>query len=866
MSALGRVVRAGVGRRRVRTVVMVLTTLMAVTASVLAVGLLVAARAPFERAFAEQRGAHLTGQFDGTKVTAARLAATADAPGVTAAAGPFPIVSVRPRTVTGSDFLPAGVDLPPMTVVGRAESGGPVDVIDLVEGEWVTRPGQIVVAADAGPFRPGDRLAFPGTPGGPTLTVVGLARSVTGTGEAWVTPAQAESLAGPAHDTGGTGGTGAVGAAAESGNPSRVGGTAESGNPSRVGGPAESGNSTGPGGGSAAYEMLYRFRQAATEADLAAARAAIVADVPEGAMSGARSYLTVRQDETANAMAFVPFLAAFGVLGLCLSVLVIGIVVGGAVGAATRRIGVLKALGFTPAQVVRAYVAQALVPAALGCVLGVVLGNALALPVLNEVGEAFGAPAGGLPVWVDVAVPGAALLLVAVAAVVPALRAGRLRTVEAIAVGGGAGRAGGGGRGGAERRPVARLFGSRPLSLLPPAVRLGLAQPFARPARSATVGAAVVFGALSVTFAVGLALTLGKVQEGRMLDSAGSVVVEAGGGQGPPGAQVVPAEGAGGPGGPGGEREKADPAAVATVLRAQEGTRRFYGTAQAQVAVSGVTGATTVVAYEGDAAWGAPDMVAGHWLDGPGQAVVTGRFLTAAGIGVGDTVTLGEKGRRTTVRIVGEAFFTQDGGMTLLTSTATLTELGLGEEALPGRFHVRTAPGTDQAQYLDALNRALDGAGLAAFAHADGGNSSSVIVAMDALIGTLTLMLVVVAGLGVLHTVVLDTRERVRDLGVLKALGMTPRQTVAMVVVSVAGVGLLAGLVAVPAGIVLHGVVTPFMGDAVGMTLPDTVLAVYDGPVLACLALGGLVIAVTGALLPAGWAAGTGTARALRTE
>ncbi|MEE1763514.1 ABC transporter permease [Streptomyces sp. SP18BB07] len=852
MSALGRVVRAGVGRRRVRTVVMVLTTLMAVTASVLAVGLLVAARAPFDRAFAEQRGAHLTGQFDGTKVTAARLVATADAPGVTAAAGPFPIVSVRPRTVTGSDFLPAGVDLPPITVVGRKDAGGPVDVIDLVEGEWATRPGQIVVAAGAGPFRPGDRLAVPEAPGGPTLTVTGIARSVTGTGEAWVTPAQAETLAGETRDAGGAG---------------------------SVGGAAESGNSSDAGAGSTAYEMLYRFRQATTEADLAAARAAIVAAVPEGAMSGARSYLTVRQDETANAMAFVPFLAAFGVLGLCLSVLVIGIVVGGAVGAATRRIGVLKALGFTPAQVVRAYVAQALVPAALGCALGVVLGNVLALPVLNEVGEAFGAPAGGLPVWVDVTVPGAALLLVAVAAVVPALRAGRLRTVEAIAVGGGSGgagrggperrrvaRAGRAGRAGSERRRAARSFGARPLSLLPPAIRLGLAHPFARPARSATVAAAVVFGALSVTFAVGLALTLGKVQEGRILDSAGSVVVEAGGGQGPPGAQVVPVEGAGSPGGPDGEREKADPAAVATVLRAQQGTRRFYGTAQAQVAVSGVTGATTVVAYEGDSAWGAPDMVSGHWLDGPGQAVVTGRFLTAAGIGVGDTVTLDEKGRRTTVRIVGEAFFTQDGGMTLLTSTATLTELGLGEEALPGRFHVRTASGTDPAQYLDALNRALDGAGLAGFAHADGGNSSSVIVAMDALIGMLTLMLVVVAGLGVLHTVVLDTRERVRDLGVLKALGMTPRQTVAMVVVSVAGVGLLAGLVAVPAGIVLHGVVTPFMGDAVGMTLPDTVLAVYDAPVLACLALGGLVIAVAGALLPAGWAAGAGTARALRTE
>jgi hypothetical protein len=42
----------------------------------------------------------------------------------------------------------------------------------------------------------------------------------------------------------------------------------------------------------------------------------------------------------------------------------------------------------------------------------------------------------------------------------------------------------------------------------------------------------------------------------------------------------------------------------------------------------------------------------------------------------------------------------------------------------------------------------------------------------------LTLMLVSVAGLGVLNFVVLDTRERVHDLRVCKALGMSPRQTV----------------------------------------------------------------------------------------
>ncbi|WP_258539511.1 FtsX-like permease family protein [Streptomyces ipomoeae] len=127
-------------------------------------------------------------------------------------------------------------------------------------------------------------------------------------------------------------------------------------------------------------------------------------------------------------------------------------------------------------------------------------------------------------------------------------------------------------------------------------------------------------------------------------------------------------------------------------------------------------------------------------------------------------------------------------------------------------------------------------------------------------------MLVVVAGLGVLNTVVLDTRDRVHDLGIFKALGMTPRQTVAMVVTSVAGVGLPAGLVAVPLGIALHRAVTPLMGDAVGLTVPASDIAVYDSPLPVLLAVGGLVIAVAGALLPAGWAARAGTATALRTE
>jgi putative ABC transport system permease protein len=95
---------------------------------------------------------------------------------------------------------------------------------------------------------------------------------------------------------------------------------------------------------------------------------------------------------------------------------------------------------------------------------------------------------------------------------------------------------------------------------------------------------------------------------------------------------------------------------------------------------------------------------------------------------------------------------------------------------------------------------------------------------------------------------------------------MTPRQTIAMVVCWVAGTGLAAGVIAVPAGIVLHNHVLPVMAAAANTGLPASFLNVYGGAEVAALALAGLVIAVAGALLPAGWAARTRTASALRAE
>ncbi|MFG2810365.1 hypothetical protein ACLQ2D_34155 [Streptomyces sp. DT199] len=51
-----------------------------------------------------------------------------------------------------------------------------------------------------------------------------------------------------------------------------------------------------------------------------------------------------------------------------------------------------------------------------------------------------------------------------------------------------------------------------------------------------------------------------------------------------------------------------------------------------------------------------------------------------------------------------------------------------------------------------------------------------------------------------------------------------------------------------------------------GTGLPSPVLDVYGPVQLLLLGIGGVVIAMLGALIPAGWAAGARTVTALRTE
>jgi putative ABC transport system permease protein len=782
---VGRAVRGGVARRRVQTIVIALVLLISTGASVLALALVVDSSAPFDHSFAAQRGAHLAVIVNPARATPADVAATTRLRQVTATAGPFAALSIAAQLAGQAG--PNG-SLPPMTLAGRAAPGGRVDDVTLQSGHWADQPGQLVLgvnsASDVQVVLPlGAKITVLSAPGHPVLTVVGEATSVTNSADGWVAPGEITRLHAP-----GTPGS---------------------------------------------EQMLYRFRDAGTAAAVRADATAVRTALPSGAVTAVQSYLTVREQETSQIGPFVPFLVAFGVIGLVMSVLIVANVVSGAVVSGYRRIGILKSIGFTPGQVVAAYTVQVMVPALVGVLAGLVAGDLLAMMLLRQAANAYGVGQLSVPVWVDVAVPAVMLALVAIAALLPAMGASRLSAVQAIA----AGRAPRAGRGYAAHRLFGRLRLPRP-------VTIGLAAPFARPARTAITLVAVLLGAAAVTFAIGLGSSLNRVVGGLSHAAAEPVQIY----RTSQNSFIFTA---------------AQQRAVQAALAAQPGTRRYVAETDDPITAAGLTGQHPLTAFRGPAAWTGYPIISGHWYTGPGQAVVSTGFLTLTGKAVGGTVTIVVGGTPIPLRIVGEDFDARSRGVSVITDWQTLADAHLGPAlTAPGQYDIGLRPGVSAGSYAQSIGARLG----SSYAASLNTRNSVVVSLMLGLIGTLTVLLALVAGLGVLNTVVLNTRDRVHDLGVFKAIGMTPRQIVAMVICWVAGTGLVAGLIALPAGIALQRVVLPVMASSANLGLPASYLSVYRGPELVVLALAGVVIAIVGALLPAGWAARIGTASALRAE
>jgi putative ABC transport system permease protein len=782
-----------VRRRRLQSAVIVVMVALASGTITLALNLLLESRSPYDRAFQEQNGAHLKVFYDARQVNPGQLASTPAAIGASSSAGPWPNVHV---TVLHRESSP-GQSRHQLDLVGRDSPQGAAERLRLASGRWVQAPGEIVVTrafAAANRIGLGDHLVSLHTADKPALTVVGetvdISQTVAGSDyssiqsisraqRAWVPPSQVADLA---------------------------------------------------GGSGLGYQMAYRFRSPPGQAQLRDAMERLRASLPPGAIAGSSTYLVTRDAYQANNQFLLILLLAFGIFALVASLATTINLVLGTVLAGYRDIGISKALGFTPLQVVASLVAAMTIPALAGCAVGIPAGAALSLPLIRQAAQAccrldLLSPPTVSPLAVLLALAGILLCVVAAAAI-PALRAGRMSAVQAIA-------AGGAPRSPRAWRPSRRLQHLR----VPRPLSLGAGDAFARPLRGGLTVLAVLIGVATIVVASGLREALVQVVPvTSQVNGDVSLVRE----------PTVSDRG------------------VMAILNDQSQTHRVLASRNGPVVVPGLADPVDSVAFRGDArdlGW-SMFLVRGRWPGtSPGEVLLRRSVLEQAGLDVGSLFDGVIAGHPLRLQVVGEITATDFGA---LLDWSTLTAADPGAE--PDRYVVQLRPGSDAGAYAAAI-RAREPDFLTVESNRVVTETTSDTLSMlNALMAILVLVLALIAAAGVFSTMLLQVRERSRDIAILKAVGMTPRQLLTMVMTSSAVLGVIGGLVAMPLGVrAYHGLMTA-LARQIGNRPPPFAFDVLPPATLYPLGVMGLAIALAGAVFPARRAARSRAAAMLRSE
>ncbi|MFE0334818.1 ABC transporter permease [Streptomyces sp. NPDC058955] len=429
--------------------------------------------------------------------------------------------------------------------------------------------------------------------------------------------------------------------------------------------------------------------------------------------------------------------AAFGTAALVSAAVTASGAVRSRVRGQLKDITVLKAVGFTPGQVVRGFLIQHLGLAVAGAAVGTAVTLVAGPRLPGVIGEAarlwpempgHGAIVLGLPM--------AAALLIGLATGVAAWQAGQVPPVPAA-------------RAVLAAAPLTRLGRSAIGLRLSPALVLGWRSVFSRRARTAAPLARLALPVALMTVALTAWSTLGQFHDDptRVGRAAALTVRAEQPGEAPP------------------------PAPLA-------GVEAVYPGVETVALAPGQTG-TIVLRGLGDGRTPPyPHTVAeGRAPDGPDEAVAGQGLLDLLDVRVGEWIRVTVSGRPLVLHLVGRSIEPGHGGRVVTTSLDTV------REAVPGLrpdFHALVLhPGADPRAVADAV-RAAVGPALDVRATPEPADEipGGVLVAVIAVLASIALV--------ELHALIATrTRARVRDLPALRAVGLTPRQIGAVIVTGV---------------------------------------------------------------------------------
>ena len=563
-----------------------------------------------------------------------------------------------------------------------------------------------------------------------------------------------------------------------------------------------------------------------------------------------------------------------------------------------REIGLLRAAGTTRRQVQRLVFWQALVLGVAGSILGLLLGLGLSILIAGTVGSL----GDGVPIDRTVVPPlGVALaavigLLVTLAAALePAIKAGRISPIEAlrppvagrssiasqlrwlvavvvtVGVAGlalwplGLGPAGSGAGSGATIAlpllvyavllvvtlltplilgPLGRLAGLPFALFLPAEARLSRGSLARDRKRTALTVGALTIGLAMIVALGGLAGNARATTDAWLTDVIpGDLVATS--------IRPISAD----------EGVAQQLAAVGGVARVSPIARfavAFRGVRLDAAAVSGsdlaLDGRLTFVAGERRAALSA--------LDAGGSTIVPKAIADEFGLQVGDTLQFpvggGDAVSERIVGIVARGMPGQSGEAILLGWPDASGRFGvLGADAFAIRFAPNRATDAGPALAAAARGLALEPTPLAGIE----GAISDAFGRIFGLFDGLALLAVVIAGLGIVNTLTMNVYERVREIGILRAAGMSRRQVWRMVVVEAGIMGVVGAFLGCLAGVLLGfalGGVAGLGGASGGSTIP--------WPTIGLAAAFGIGVALLAAFQPARIASRISIVRAVQFE
>jgi putative ABC transport system permease protein len=677
---------------------LVLATAGIVASLLLATALFGYATNPWQRVFTQSHGAHVWLHTD----TGADTGKLAGLDGVESVVGPYPSAA----TTVSARGSRAAVEL-------RGMPEGPSDGRPpLVSGHWLdpSHPNGVVLEsrlARALLAGPGDTLDVPGT--ARELTVVGLADSAEPRYRPGEQPGLVWALPSAVPDPGGQ----VIGL-----------------------------RLTDPG------DTSYIVQRAVTV-------------LGPGAIGEVSTWQQARSEAQGDNRLLGQVLGLFGLGALVAAGLAVHGAIGTRIRGHLRDLSVLKAIGFTPGQVVRIFLLQHLAYALLGALAAAALAEALGSRIPGRLGDAVG-------VWQGLPGHTAALLVVPVGAVLfigatTGLAAWRAGRVPPVPVPRSAATSGGRLSGVARRALGVRV---------PPALVLGWHRAFTRRPRSLATVARLTLPLLLIVVALSAWTTLDRFHsepERIGLPTTLSVRADAGVGERQARSllesdpQVAAAY-------PGVETAALGPSQTATIALRGLGTRQDP---------------YPYTLAEGRPARSTDEAVAGQGL------------LDLLDVRVGDWVRMTVGDQPQILHIVGRSIEPENAGRVISTSLDTLRENNPGLR--PTLYELRLDPGADPREVADRLAAAGRG-------HLDVhtvANPADGLSPLRAVVAWLIAVLALIGLIELLTAIGGTVRESERDLLALKAIGLSPRQITAITVTATGLTALAAVLAAIALGLPL---------------------------------------------------------------